>query len=323
MQAIEELSIINGNGRLSCQRFEKSLPLSSDVIQWGAVEDLQHTLDLSFGDERNGVIADKILSGQQWQPHKTAFLCKVRDMKKPMFQGCLSGKSFAQTQMGMGDARRAEALPGGVIQALQERVEQQHVGGIHFQLHENLIEHDAQRDAQVETGTDGHVYLAQGGETLHLFLGLLMQRGAVERADGLITNTAGQVEFFRSERLARRIARLAQHQKSEGMFVDMERDDAQGLGDAEEKGRTIARFRAAGLNYQRGIFVQNALASGMVCQRLALPHLQSVVEHADGKSCPRDEIILLQEQNAGKGDMCALDCAAGYPIEDGVEILHL
>lgn len=63
LEVVEESDIFNRNCRLVAQSLQKVEPFWTR-FKWGAVEDLQHTLDLSFGDQRHTKVADEILVRQ-------------------------------------------------------------------------------------------------------------------------------------------------------------------------------------------------------------------------------------------------------------------
>ncbi len=123
-----------------------------------ALEEFEHAFHIALRDERHTIVGNEALVCQQ---------ASAREGRP----------AFGQT----GDVDRA-----------QIRVEEQHAGGVHAQLRGDLIEDDAQSEPQIEAAGDGGVNGAQGGEALHVALGLFVQGGALDGVGGHVGNRREQ-----------------------------------------------------------------------------------------------------------------------------------
>jgi hypothetical protein len=89
-------------------------------------------------------------------------------MDHAAFENRLSGISFAQPEPGLTDGRGAKTAAGRVLYRLTVRVDQQGGSSVHTHLRNDVLKYDVKCDTYIETGTDGHVYGAQGIQMLKL-----------------------------------------------------------------------------------------------------------------------------------------------------------
>ena len=170
------------------QRVEKIQPFQVRRER-RALENLQHAFDLPFGDQRHDKESDKPFRLQSGSERlvfggELDFGAPIFKFYHPPLQSRATGIVGAHAHAVILECLGPKPFPARQFQNLHLRIEQQDIGSIYAQLTGDFTEQNAKRNVQVETAGNRLINSAEGGQTLQVLLGLLIQGHAMDRVGG-------------------------------------------------------------------------------------------------------------------------------------------
>src|SRR5690625_911342 len=166
LQVIKHAAAVNRDGSLHPDSHQVRTPVIIS-LQPGMMEQLQHTLQLTFGNKRERHVTLELLRAQIRAAHETLpeFL-RVTHNHQFTVQRSPASETLTHTKVRTLQIRAAQAQARSVPQRLARRPVKQDCGRIHMQTTRNLLQHHLEGSVHVQTSSDGLIDLMQRGNAL-------------------------------------------------------------------------------------------------------------------------------------------------------------